>query len=83
MAALLFKVGTLGIKTLAKPLATRFQSYVLGHPVLRRQVIGIAQVNRLFAVDRLVDRRACTDSLPGKAYAGEASAAPRVVKCGG
>ncbi len=38
MAALVFKVGTLFVRTLAKPLSNRFQSYVLGHPKMRQQV---------------------------------------------
>lgn len=41
--ALIFKVGTLFIKTASKPLANRFQSYVLGHPASRKRVINLAQ----------------------------------------
>lgn len=42
--ALVFKVGTLFIKTASKPLANRFQKWVLGHPVGRQRVIALAQV---------------------------------------
>eukprot|EP00798_Chlamydomonas_sp_ICE-L_P008686 gene8686-34133_t len=34
MAALVFKVGTLILKQVAKPMANRFQAYVMSHPVL-------------------------------------------------
>ena len=44
LATLLFKVGTLAIRTAAKPLANRFQAYVLGHPQFRQQVISAGQV---------------------------------------
>lgn len=43
MAALLFKVFTLSIRTAAKPLAGRFQAWVLDHPTLRPAVINLAQ----------------------------------------
>ena len=42
--ALVFKVGTLFIKTASKPLATRVQRWVLGHPEGRKRVIALAQV---------------------------------------
>ncbi len=42
--ALVFKVGTLFIKTASKPLANRFQKWVLGHPVYRKRVVNLAQV---------------------------------------
>jgi hypothetical protein len=38
MAALLFKVGTLFVRTLAKPLSNRFETYVMSHPKMRKQV---------------------------------------------
>lgn len=41
--AFVFKVGTLFIKTASKPLANRFQSFILGHPVSRERVISLAQ----------------------------------------
>ncbi len=44
MAALLFKVFTLSIRTAAKPLAGRFQAWVLDHPTLRPAVVNLAQV---------------------------------------
>ena len=44
MAAFVFKVFTLSLKTIAKPLAGRFQGYVLNHPVARGRVIDLAQV---------------------------------------
>ncbi len=34
------------MKTAAKPLAKQFESFVMGHPVLRRNVINLAQVRR-------------------------------------
>ena len=37
MAALVFKVGTLFVRTLAKPLSNRFESYVMGHPKMRKR----------------------------------------------
>ncbi|KAK9866775.1 hypothetical protein WJX84_012368 [Apatococcus fuscideae] len=37
------QVGTLALRTAAKPLAGRFQAYVLGHPKFRQNVINIAQ----------------------------------------
>ena len=43
--ALVFKVGTLFIKTASKPLANRFQRWVLGHPEGRKRVIALAQVS--------------------------------------
>ncbi|KAL3141945.1 hypothetical protein ABBQ32_004595 [Trebouxia sp. C0010 RCD-2024] len=43
MAALVFKIFTLSIKTAAKPLAGRFQSWVLQHPTLRPAVVKLAQ----------------------------------------
>ncbi len=45
--ALVFKVGTLFIKTASKPLAGRFQKWVLGHPTYRQRVIDLAQVPEL------------------------------------
>ncbi|KAI3434916.1 hypothetical protein D9Q98_002970 [Chlorella vulgaris] len=44
MAALLFKVGLLTLKTAAKPLASRFEKLVLNHPVWRARVIEMAQL---------------------------------------
>lgn len=50
MAALVFKVFTLTIKTAAKPLAGRFQAWVLHHPTLRPAVVNLAQVSRVTGV---------------------------------
>ena len=44
MAAFLFKVFTLTIRTVAKPLSKRVEAYVLEHPKLRRPVVDLAQV---------------------------------------
>ncbi len=44
MAALVFKIFTLTIRTVAKPLAGRFQAWVLDHPTLRPAVVNLAQV---------------------------------------
>lgn len=43
MAALVFKIFTLSIRTAAKPLAGRFQAWVLDHPTLRPAVVRLAQ----------------------------------------
>lgn len=43
MAALVFKIFTLSIRTAAKPLAGRFQAWVLDHPTLRPAVVSLAQ----------------------------------------
>lgn len=42
--ALALKVGTLTLKTLAKPLATRLQGWLLTHPYWRVKFIDMAQV---------------------------------------
>ena len=47
MAAFLFKVFTLTLRTAAKPLANRFQAFVLSHPTLRPRVVKLAQVRGL------------------------------------
>ncbi len=44
MAAFVFKVFTLTLRTAAKPLAQRFQQFVLTHPTLRPRVVKLAQV---------------------------------------
>ena len=46
MAAFVFKLFTLSLKTISKPLASRFQTYALGHPTLRAHAISIAQVRK-------------------------------------
>lgn len=45
MAAFLFKVFTLTIRTVAKPLSKQVEAYVLKHPKLRKPVIDLAQVS--------------------------------------
>ena len=45
MAAFLFKVFTLTIRTIAKPLSKRVEAYVLEHPTLRKPVVDLAQVS--------------------------------------
>ena len=47
MAAFVFKVFTLTLRTAAKPLALRFQQFVLTHPTLRPRVVKLAQVQPL------------------------------------
>ncbi|EFN57171.1 hypothetical protein CHLNCDRAFT_143552 [Chlorella variabilis] len=47
MAAMIFKVALLTLKTAAKPLATRFEKVVMSHPVWRTRVIDIAQASHL------------------------------------
>ncbi len=44
MAAFVFKVFTLTIRTIAKPLSKRVEAYVLDHPTLRKPVVNLAQV---------------------------------------
>jgi uncharacterized membrane protein YbaN (DUF454 family) len=44
MAALVFKVGALAMKTLAKPLGDRFKNWVMTHPQYRQTVLSAAQV---------------------------------------
>ena len=50
MAALVFKIFTLTIRTAAKPLAGRFQAWVLDPPTLRPAVVNLAQVSRITGV---------------------------------
>lgn len=44
MAALVFKLGALMMKTLSKPLADRFKTWVMSHPQYRRNVLKVAEV---------------------------------------
>eukprot|EP00955_Chlamydomonas_euryale_P094193 364837-Chlamydomonas_euryale.AAC.11 len=46
MAALVFKLGALVLRTVAKPLGNRFQAYIMDHPTARVYAIGAAQVGR-------------------------------------
>ncbi|KAG1674575.1 hypothetical protein FOA52_001824 [Chlamydomonas sp. UWO 241] len=50
MAALVVKVGALVLRTLAKPLGTRFQAYVMEHPTARDYAIAAAQRLHRFEV---------------------------------
>jgi hypothetical protein len=47
MAALVFKVGALALKTMAKPLGDRFKNWVMTHPQYRQTVLSVAQVRSL------------------------------------
>ena len=53
MATLVFKVSTLFIKQAAKPLANRFQAYVINHPVLRKQVLSLTHFPNALTEKRL------------------------------
>ena len=44
MAAFVFKIFTLTIRTISKPLAGKVEQFVLNHPRLRQPVIQLAQV---------------------------------------
>jgi len=67
MATFMFKVGTLALKTLAKPLADRFKGYVMTHPSGRRAALSLAQ--RLHRAEVTVSRRA--EGKEGRAFIGE------------
>eukprot|EP01023_Acetabularia_acetabulum_P018499 TRINITY_DN19335_c0_g1_i4.p2 TRINITY_DN19335_c0_g1~~TRINITY_DN19335_c0_g1_i4.p2 ORF type:complete len:184 (-),score=23.26 TRINITY_DN19335_c0_g1_i4:163-666(-) len=56
MATLMFKVFTLSVKTIAKPLSSRFNNYVLTHPTFRGTVINVAQ--RLHRLEVAISRGA-------------------------
>jgi hypothetical protein len=44
MATLVVKLGALALKTLAKPLSSRFQAWVIEHPIARQHAVRAAQV---------------------------------------
>lgn len=67
MAALLFKVGALALRTLAKPLGERFQRWVLSHPVYKPRVIGMAR--KLHNLEVYISRGA--EGKTGRAFVGE------------
>lgn len=46
--ALVFKIATLTIRTIAKPMASRFERAILNHPAARQRVISVAQVRHSF-----------------------------------
>ena len=69
MATMLFKVGALTLKTVSKPLATRFEQYVMGHPKLRTKVIAAA--NFLHGLEVSITRGA--EGKTGKVFVGSMS----------
>ncbi|PSC76876.1 optic atrophy 3-like protein [Micractinium conductrix] len=64
MAALVFKVALLTLKTAAKPLASRFEATVMNHPVWRKKVVDMAQW--IHRQDVLINRGA--EGKTGKAF---------------
>lgn len=66
MAALVFKVGALALKTLAKPLGDRFKNWVMTHPQYRQAVLRTAQ--RIHGFEVMVTRKA--EGKEGKAFIG-------------
>lgn len=67
MATFMFKLGTLALKTMAKPLADRFKGFVMTHPSGRQAALALAR--RLHRAEVTVSRRA--DGKVGKAFIGE------------
>eukprot|EP00873_Tetraselmis_striata_P006909 jgi/Tetstr1/427173/TSEL_017361.t1 len=65
--ALAFKVATFTLKTLSKPLASRFQAWMLGHPYWRERSIGLAQA--IHRAEVRLTRGA--EGKEGKAFVGE------------
>ncbi|GAX82960.1 hypothetical protein CEUSTIGMA_g10387.t1 [Chlamydomonas eustigma] len=66
MAAILVKVGSLALKTLAKPLSNYFTAYVMGHPEARQYAITAAQA--MHKLEVLITRSA--DGKTGRAFVG-------------
>ena len=66
---MLFKVFTLTLKTVSKPLASRFEGYVMGHPVLRDKVVRTAQW--LHSLEVSINRGA--EGKTGKVFVGDMS----------
>uniref|UniRef100_A0A7R9V0X5 OPA3-like protein n=1 Tax=Chlamydomonas euryale TaxID=1486919 RepID=A0A7R9V0X5_9CHLO len=64
MAALVFKLGALVLRTVAKPLGNRFQAYIMDHPTARVYAIGAAQ--RLHRLEVWVTRAA--DGKTGRTF---------------
>ncbi|GMH36064.1 hypothetical protein BSKO_03932 [Bryopsis sp. KO-2023] len=50
MAAVLFKVFALALRTAAKPLGYQFQDWALQHPTFRKNAVGFAQYLHKFEV---------------------------------
>jgi hypothetical protein len=65
--ALAFKVATFTMKTLAKPLASRFQGWMLSHPYWRERCINLAQA--IHRAEVRVTRGA--EGKEGKAFVGK------------
>ncbi len=66
---MLFKVGALTLKTVSKPLATKFEQYVMGHQTLRTKVIAAA--NFLHGLEVRITRGA--EGKTGKVFVGAMS----------
>lgn len=66
MAALLFKLGALGVRMVAKPLGDRFKNWVMSHPLAREKAVGLAQ--RWHVVEVYVGRG--EEGKSGKAFIG-------------
>eukprot|EP00198_Chlamydomonas_reinhardtii_P002667 XP_001692003.1 predicted protein [Chlamydomonas reinhardtii] len=66
MAALVFKMGALLLKQMAKPLGARFEKWALNHPVARKYIISTAQVMHRWEV--YITRGA--EGRSGKAFVG-------------
>lgn len=66
MAALVFKVGALALKTLAKPLGDRFKNWVMTHPQYRQTVLSAAQ--RIHGFEIMITRKA--EGKEGRAFIG-------------
>eukprot|EP00878_Enallax_costatus_P005710 GHUV01005988.1.p1 GENE.GHUV01005988.1~~GHUV01005988.1.p1 ORF type:complete len:178 (+),score=37.66 GHUV01005988.1:261-794(+) len=66
MAALVFKLGALALKTLAKPLGDRFKNWVMIHPQYRQTVLRMAQ--RVHGFEVAITRKA--EGRTGKAFIG-------------
>ncbi|GIL72734.1 hypothetical protein Vretimale_4446 [Volvox reticuliferus] len=66
MAALVFKMGALLLKQMAKPLGSRFEKWAMNHPVARRYIISAAQVVHRWEV--YITRGA--EGKSGKAFVG-------------
>ncbi|CAD7699283.1 unnamed protein product [Ostreobium quekettii] len=67
MAALLLKVFTLAVRTLARPFGDSFQAWALRHETFRKQCIGAAQM--IHRVEVRMSRGA--EGKNGKAFIGD------------
>ncbi|KAI8475921.1 MAG: optic atrophy 3 protein-domain-containing protein [Monoraphidium minutum] len=66
MAALVFKLGALMMKTLSKPLADRFKTWVMSHPQHRQNVLRMAEYAHRMEIG--ITRRA--EGKEGRAFIG-------------